>query len=324
MTTRDRLLVMLTDSQGHYLSGEDMSRSLGVSRAAVWKHIHALEADGYIFDHLPGQGYRLTRRPDRLEAALIQREGAQIGGHIVVRDTVDSTNQAVKALAVAGEPEGAAVVSDTQTAGRGRRGRAWVSPPGCGLYISILFRPDGWPPALAPRMPLMVAVAASEAIEAVTGLAPGIKWPNDLLLDGRKFVGILCEADMGPEQIQFIVAGIGINIARPGTVPEEIRHTAVWLSECGGPVDRNTLARELLARIEARYRQMDTPDGWQALLDMWRARSVTLDRDVTVTDSSGSRQAHALDIDENGGLVVRDTAGKVRTLLAGDVSLRPS
>jgi BirA family biotin operon repressor/biotin-[acetyl-CoA-carboxylase] ligase len=324
MTTRDKLLIMLTEGGEGYLSGEEMSHTLGVSRAAVWKHIHALEEDGYIFDHLPGQGYRLTSRPGRLEAALILWEGKRIGGHIVVRDTVDSTNQAVKALAVTGEPEGAAVVSDTQTAGRGRRGRAWVSPPGSGLYMSVLFRPKGWPPVFASRMPLMVAVAAAEAIEAVTGLAPGIKWPNDLLLSGRKLTGILCEADMDPEQIQFIVAGIGINIVRPDPVPEEIRDTAVWLSELGGPVDRNTLARQLLERIEGRYRQMDTPGGWQALLDTWRARSVTLDREVTVTDASGSWQARTLDIDENGGLIVRDNLQKVRTLLAGDVSLRSS
>ena len=109
----------------------------------------------------------------------------------------------------------------------------------------------------------MIAVAAAEAVEAVTGLAPGIKWPNDLMLSGRKLTGILCEADMDPEQIQFIVAGIGINIHRPDPVPPEIRDTAVWLSEYERAIDRNTLARELLASIEARYRQMDTPQGWR-------------------------------------------------------------
>lgn len=324
MTTRDQLLIMLTDRQGEYLSGEEMSRSLGISRAAVWKQIHGLEADGYSFDHQPGQGYRLTLRPDHLEAALIARPGARIGGKVDVRAEVDSTNQAVKVLAVAGEDEGAAVVSDTQTAGRGRRGRAWSSPPGSGLYLSLLFRPVGWPPEVAPRMPLMIAVAAAEAVQEVTGFVPGIKWPNDLMLSGRKLTGILCEADMDPEQIQFIVAGIGINIHRPDPVPEEIRGTAIWLSELGKDIDRNTLARELLSRIEVRYRQMGEPDGWHAILDAWRERSVTLDRDITVTDTKGSWSARALDIDGAGGLVVKDAEGRVHTLLAGDVSLRSS
>lgn len=324
MTTRDKLLIMFTEGGEGHLSGEEMSRTLGISRAAVWKQIHVLEDDGYAFDHQPGVGYRLIRRPDRLEAALIQRDGAQIGGRIDVRDAVDSTNRAVKILAVDGECEGAAVVSDTQTAGRGRRGRSWSSPPGSGLYLSLLFRPQGWPPVYASRMPLMIAVAAAEAVGIATGIVPGIKWPNDLMLSGRKLTGILCEADMDPEQIQFIVAGIGINIHRPDPVPSEIRDTAVWLSEYEKAIDRNTLARELLARIESRYRQMDTAEGWRSVLDAWRERSVTLDRDVTITDTRGSWQAFAMDIDETGGLVVRDTDGQVRTLRAGDVSLRPS
>lgn len=323
MTTRNKLLIMLTEGGEGYLSGEEMSRALGISRAAVWKQIHSLEDDGYAFDHQPGAGYRLTRRPDRLEAALIVRDGAQIGGRIDVRTAVDSTNQAVKVLAVNGECEGTAVVSDTQTAGRGRRGRAWASPPGSGLYLSVLFRPRSWAPAYAPRMPLMIAVAAAEAVQAVTGIAPGIKWPNDLMVNGRKLTGILCEADMDPEQIQFIVAGIGINIRRPDPVPPEIRDTAVWLSEYESSIDRNTLARELLARIESRYRQMDAPAGWRSVLDAWRKKSVTLNRDVTITDTTGTWQALAIDIDEAGGLVVRDMDGQVRTLLAGDVSLRP-
>jgi BirA family biotin operon repressor/biotin-[acetyl-CoA-carboxylase] ligase len=322
MTTRDGLLRMFIEGGAVYLSGEEMSRALGISRTAVWKQIRALEADGYVFDHQPGMGYRLTRRPDRLEAALIERQGARLGGRVVVRDTVDSTNQALKALAVNGEPEGAAVVSDAQTAGRGRRGRTWVSPPGCGLYISLLFRPRSWEPACAPRMPLMIAVAAAEAIEAVAGIAPGIKWPNDLMLKGRKLAGILCEADMDPEQIQFIVVGIGINVRRPDPVPEEIRDTAVWLSEHVSSVDRNALARELLSHIEARYRQMDTPEGWRAVLEAWREKSLTLRRDVTITDASGAWQGEALDIDDTGGLIVRDRNGDIRTLLAGDVSLR--
>ena len=323
MTTRDKLLIMLIEGGEGHLSGEEMSRTLGISRAAVWKQIHALEDDGYAFDHQPGVGYRLTRRPDRLEAALIERQGAQIGGRIDVRDAVDSTNQAVKILAVNGEPEGTAVVSDTQTAGRGRLDRSWASLPGSGLYLSLLFRPRGWPPVYASRMPLMIAVAAAEAVEAAAGIAPGIKWPNDLMLSGRKLTGILCEADMDPEQIQFIVAGIGINIRKPDPVPPQIRDTAVWLSEYEKAVDRNTLARELLARIEARYRQMDTSGGWRSMLDVWRERSVTLDRDVTITDAAGSWRARALDIDETGGLVVRNMDGQVRILRAGDVSLRP-
>jgi len=322
MTTRDKLLILLADGGEGYLSGEEMSRTLGISRAAVWKQIHALEDDGYAFDHQPGQGYRLTHRPDRLEAALIERDGALIGGQVEVRDAVDSTNQALKLLAVNGAIEGTAVISDTQTTGRGRRGRSWASPPHSGLYLSVLFRPRGWPPSNAPRMPLMIAVAAAEAVAAVTGIAPGIKWPNDLLLDDRKFTGILCEADMDPERIQFIVAGIGINIKRPDPVPPEIRDTAVWLSEYERAIDRNTLARELLARIEIRYRQMDTPEGWLSVLDAWRERSVTLDREVTITDAGGAWPAFALDIDESGGLQVRDGDGTVRALRAGDVSLR--
>jgi BirA family biotin operon repressor/biotin-[acetyl-CoA-carboxylase] ligase len=322
------LLDLLTAAGTDWVSGEAISQRLGISRAAVWKQIEALRSAGYEVEAAPRRGYRLAGRPDKLTAVEIQAglTTERFGRTVEAHAQIGSTNERAKELGRVGAPEGLLVVAEEQTAGKGRLGRSWSTPPGRALALSLLLRP-AIAPIEAPRLTLVAAVAVAEAVRAETGLDVGIKWPNDLYVDGRKLCGILTELEAEIERVRFVVLGIGLNVNQAeAEFPPDIRETATSLRrEAGRPFDRRSLLRAILARLEARYAQFLAGE-WPALRAAWRSLSVTLGRPVRVVPASGEPawEGEALDVDGEGALLVRRPDGSVERVVAGEVSIRPA
>ena len=233
-------IVRLLKSGGEFVSGQRLSATLGVSRTAVWKQIEALRKMGYRVEASPSKGYRLAgQRPFNGVEVSSLLETEIIGKRIHFYDEIGSTNVKAFELARGGEGEGAVVLADSQTGGKGRIGRRWESPPGLNLYASIILRPPVAPQE-AHALTFLAAVATAEAVAKVCPVRPVVKWPNDILLDGGKAAGILLEMDSEPDRVHFVVIGIGVNINETQSMfPEYIRNTATSLREkAGDAIDR--------------------------------------------------------------------------------------
>lgn len=324
MATKDGVLRLLQDAEG-YLSGQEMSVRLGVSRMAVNKAIEALRQGGYDIEAITRRGYRLRAEPEVFNQTSIL---AALGEHpwasnLVALDTVDSTNTYAKRLAAAGAPAGTVVTADCQTGGRGRLGRSFASPAGCGVYLSVVLRPKAEPQQLL-HLTAMVAEAACQAVEDATGLRPKIKWTNDLVIGRKKLCGILTELSVVAEsgQVDSVVAGIGINCnQKNGDFPPEIGQIATSLRQAlGASIDRSRLAAALirqLSRLEAEC--LSCKAHW---LEQYARDCMTIGQDVRVVRGDEVRLAHADGIDENGALLVTYANGEQATVFSGEVSVR--
>lgn len=308
--------------QGDYVSGEEIGKELGISRAAVWKRVEALRAQGHPIVSGGKRGYRLEES-DELSPALWQgRLTTRCLGRGEVRyaSALGSTNTTLKEMALAGAPHGSLCLCDTQTAGKGRLGRSWISPAGQGLWCSLLLRPD-MPPDRAPFLTLCAAMALAQALDEVCPeVQVRIKWPNDLVLKGRKCCGILTEMAADPDRIEYVVLGTGINL-RGGAYAPELKDRAISLEEAAGHAP---LRRELLVHYLAALEPLlDTlaASGFAPLLPAYAARSCTLGSQVQVSGSvemTGTAEA----LDETGALLVRGEDGTLVRVLSGDVSVR--
>lgn len=320
---RARILKLLRQQSQDYLSGEEISRQLAVSRTAVWKHIQELKNHGYEIEAHPRKGYRLKSRPDLLLPEEIRAGLATqlLGKQIVHFYDTSSTNNEAKRLAADDAIEGTIVVSEAQTLGRGRLNRGWFSPPGGGVWVSVILRPP-FPPQEAPKCTLMAAVATVEAIREASGLNCGIKWPNDILWQGRKLVGILTEMSAEMDAINFVVLGIGINVSlQERDFPEELRNIGASVSMgAEREVSRVEVLQKLLERLEYWY-QVVKQEGFEPVLEAWRRESVTLGQPVRVLAGEETYDGVAEELAEDGSLLVRTENG-LRRVLAGDVSLR--
>ena len=320
---RARILKLLRQQSQDYLSGEEISRQLAVSRTAVWKHIQELKNHGYEIEAHPRKGYRLKSRPDLLLPEEIRAGLATqlLGKHIVHFYDTSSTNNEAKRLAADDAVEGTIVVSEAQTLARGRVKRGWCSPPGGGVWVSVILRPP-FPPQEAPKCTLMAAVATVEAIREASGLNCGIKWPNDILWQGRKLVGILTEMSAEMDAINFVVLGIGINVSlQESDFPEELRNIGASVSMgAEREVSRVEVLQKLLERLEYWY-QVVKQEGFESVLEAWRRESVTLGQPVRVLAGEETYDGVAEELAEDGSLLVRTENG-LRRVLAGDVSLR--
>ncbi len=320
---KERLLDLLRSETARPVSGEELARRLTVSRTAVWKRICALRADGYAIESHRRLGYRLTAVPDRPLPAEIRRglNTRILGREIHHFESVTSTQDVARRLAAQGAVEGTVVVAESQTAGRGRRGRDWHSPPGAGLWLSVVLRPDLLP-AQVPLLTLAAGVAAARAITEAAGVSPGLKWPNDLLVDDRKVGGILAEMSGQQDGIDHVILGVGINVgAGPDLFPPELRDRAVSLARCAArEVSRIDLCRWLLVALEEVYLRLAAGES-AAVLEEWRRASITLGRRVAVILPAETVVGQALDLSPDGGLVLALPGGGTRTFLAGEVSL---
>ena len=312
------IIPILKEAQG-FISGQELSRRLGVTRAAVWKHVEELRAQGYAIEAVPRKGYRFVSAPDRLSADEVQYHlntkvfGAQINHFESVESTMIEAFRAAVDLAIEGE----VVIAERQTKGRGRMGRVWVSPWGKGLYFSIVLRP-ACAPSEAPRLTLLAAVAVSEAVEKVTGIRPLIKWPNDLLVNDKKICGILTEMSAELDRVRFVVVGIGLNVNTPAfQLPPEATSLKIATAKV---VSRVALLQEILRAFEARYFAMKK-DGYAAVLTEWRARSAMEGRTVRFVERGQEIRGTAAGIDDDGGLLVKLANGSVVKRMAGDITI---
>ena len=323
--SRETILSLLRAHQGEYLSGEAVSQSLGISRAAVWKAIEALRQEGYVITSAPNRGYRLESGPDRIREGELSGhlENCVIGSQLLCLDTIDSTNTECKRQAMAGAPHGLVILSEEQTGGRGRRGRSFQSPRGCGLYLSVLLRPN-LSLAEVNDITTWVAVAVCDGIEAACGVRPQIKWTNDLILGGKKLCGVLTELGLESEthSLQYLVTGIGINVNHtPDDFEDEVRDIATSLSMyLGKPVRRSALAVEIIRALDKMYAGF--PLNKEEYLARYRADCMTTGKQVQIITPASREEAKALYIDDEFRLVVEFPDGTQKALSAGEVSVR--
>ena len=322
---RNKILQILRQSGNKYMSGEEMAEKLGVSRAAVWKHIKEMRSQGYNIESLARNGYILREAPDAMLSGEISNglETKIIGCRIICHEEIDSTNNAAKRLAREGAAEGTVVVAESQTGGKGRLERQFFSPKGKGIWFSVVLRPK-FLPQEAPKCTLLAAVAVARAMTEF-GLKPGIKWPNDLLYDNKKLVGILTEMSAEMDGINYIVIGTGINVnIAPEEFPEELRSVATSLSQMKGEnLPRVKFFQAVLRALDDLYAKVQV-EGFAPVLKEWRQYSITLGQEVKVIGVRDGEVYYgkAVDIDDEGALLVDTAAGRQR-VLAGDVSIRP-
>ncbi|MBI4226999.1 MAG: biotin--[acetyl-CoA-carboxylase] ligase [Candidatus Omnitrophica bacterium] len=315
--SEDRLLTALREHPGAFLSGEQLSRASGISRAAIWKQIEKLREEGYEIAAQPHLGYQFVAPPDRLipEELSWGLKTAVVGRRISSYARTDSTMEIAHRLAAAGEPEGHAVFAEAQTRGRGRLGRTWRSPAGQGVYLSVLLRPK-LAPADAPLLTVLAAVALVEAIREGAGLEARIKWPNDVLIGERKVSGILTELQSELGQVHAAVLGIGLNVNTPRSALPKFA-TSLALAR-GERCDRLAVARALLAALDRWYVEL-TRRGAGRLLTAWQAASMTLGRRVRVACQDRSVDGEAAGVGPAGALLVRTDTGRMETVTAGEV-----
>lgn len=321
--TKESVLALFEENRGTYFSGEEIAARLSVSRAAVWKAVKTLRDEGYEIDAAPNKGYCLSAETDILSAQGIRKylNPACAFRDLLVLEEAESTNAFLREQASAGSPEGRVVVAGRQTKGRGRLGRSFYSPADTGIYMSLLLRPANLSPDQAVSVTTMAAVAACEAIEEVSGKQAGIKWVNDIYMEGRKVSGILTEAALSMEnnRIDFIVLGIGINAYAPeGGFPEEIGEIAgaVFSRRCDD--GKNALAAAFLNRFAEYYAARESGD----YVEKYRDRSLVTGKEILILSPSGKRRAFAEDVDGQCRLLVRYEDGSREALSSGEISIR--
>ena len=321
--SQERVYQALRQAGEQYLSGQQLSGQLGITRAAVWKAVEGLRRQGCVIEAKAGAGYRLQQGRDRLTEQTVAQALPAPRKDWQVLAEVDSTNSACRRMALEGAPDGTVVMADCQTGGRGRRGRSFQSPRGLGLFLSILWRPDCPPEALLPLTALS-AVAVCRAVEQVSGTRPQIKWPNDLVLQGRKLAGILTELALESESgmVDHVVVGIGVNVhQQPEDFSPEVRQIAASLdSALQISVDRAALAAAMMEQLDILRREvMFRPELW---LEEYRAACLNIGRRVRLVRDGGEEQVTAVGVDEQFGLVVRYDDGRTETVRSGEVSVR--
>ncbi len=321
--SREQILDLLEQNRGRHVSGADLSRTLGVSRSAIWKQIETLRTQGYGINGGPNQGYLLESLPDLLYPREIQKglHTRCFGQQVYHLRSVGSTNQVAQDLGRRGYPEGTLVVAEEQTAGRGRWQRSWWSPPEAGIWLSLVLRPQ-LAPYRVPQITLVAGVSCVQAIDGCLGLRTGIKWPNDIVYDGRKLCGILVEMEAAAEQVHFLVIGIGINVNQElADFPPDLREAAVSLGMIAGRrVERLLLAQRFLEVFEEDYDRY-CRDGFAAARQAWLSYQVTLGKAVRVQAGLEEFTGEACGLDDDGSLLVRLDGGQVRRCIAGEVTL---
>ena len=324
MKIDEALVKIFHESNDTYVSGEEIAQSLEVSRTAVWNHIEKLKLIGYLFEAIPHLGYKLVGIPDKLLPDEIQfgLETETIGKKILSYESTASTNDVAYGLALDGAAEGTVIVAEVQEKGRGRMGREWISPSGKNILCSIVLRPS-IEPAYIPVMTVMCAVGVALSIREVTGLPALIKWPNDVYIQKKKVSGILLEQKAELDRIDFIIAGIGINVnTQTADFSSELQQTATSLSiEKKMWIDRISLLQKVLFFIEKKY-EMVQKGNYEDIINEWLSLSMTIGKRVVAQQKKGTIDGEAIGIEPNGSLLVRDDIGKIHNILSGDLKIK--
>lgn len=322
---KEAVLRFLKKNRGTYVSGEEICKSLQVTRTAIWKHIQTLREEGYEIEARPRFGYQLTHIPDRIYPEEI-KDGITTGimgrNKIFHFSTISSTTEPAREEAQKDCAEGTLVVAEEQTGGRGRLGRTWYSPRYKGIFLSLVLRPQVNPTEVS-QVTMLTSVALAQAVNKETGAAAGIKWPNDLLVRGKKICGILADLNAEMDRVNYLILSAGINANNePEDFPGELKDTATSLKiETGRHVDRAGLVRACLESFEHWY-TLWLDQGFEPVLSAWKDLSVSLNCPVRIHTLNKSWEGWAEDIDEDGALLLRLPNGDIQKLVSGEVSLR--
>lgn len=324
MSLRDQVLSALKDNQNDWISGERLSETLQVSRTTIWKYIKTLETEGYVIESSPKKGYKLSSPPDLLAPdEVCPGLKSKVFGqqHYFYFREIDSTNNQARNLASEGYPEGTVVVAETQTAGRGRRGRSWYSPDSQGIYVSLILRPI-LPMKEISRISLLSAVVVAETLQNELSIPARIKWPNDILVNQKKICGILSEAVTDTDGIEYIVIGIGINMNNQvQEFPGDFRTAATSArTESTRDCSRIKVLQGLLANFERRYFNL-LEGRFDETLEKGRVLSLAIGSKLRLDTINGSVEGQAIDIDDNGFLLLRDQSGVIHTVMSGEISI---
>ena len=319
---KEEILKMLRETDG-YISGQELCNKFGVSRTAIWKVMKQLKEAGYNIEAQQNKGYHIVSAPDVMDAAELKSiwKPKWVGCEILYFDSIDSTNTKAQELAEKGYPSGTLVVADKQIAGNGRRGRNWESPSGCGIFMTLMLKPD-INPNNASMLTLVSALAVAKALADITGKDAKIKWPNDIVIDGRKVCGILTEMSAQFDYINNIVIGIGINVNN-SSFPEEISATAssLRLLSGGKKYRRAEIIEKIMEYFEKYYSIFLETEDLSALVNEYDAMLVNMKRQVKVLDPKEPFEGTAMGITKTGELIV-DTWESRKLVSSGEVSVR--
>lgn len=322
---KNKILEELKANNGQAVSGEEISRKLGISRTAVWKHISKLRSEGYSIESQTNSGYKLVGSPDVLSFSELEPilHTRFVGRNVIYLDTVDSTNTYAKRAAEGSFKEGTVVIADEQTAGRGRLGRNWVSTKGKGIWMSLMLKPDILP-ADAPKLTIVAAYAVARALENCCRLEAKIKWPNDIVAGGKKLCGILTEMSAEADDINYVIIGIGINanLELDDFGPEVSGIATSVRIESGRTISRKALVASVLDEFEKAYGIFSRDGSIGFLLDEYKEKSAVLGKDIRVISKKEEIIGLAVDISMEGHLVVRLADGTSREIMSGEVSVR--
>lgn len=320
---RRNILLMLKKHRDEFISGERISQELGISRTAVWKHINILREEGYEIESMPKNGYKLVSSPDILILEEIEEYLTTnfIGRNIYYFDSLDSTNTKAKEMAM-DEEEGTVVVAEEQIKGKGRLGRNWVSPKGKGIWMSIILKPNMLPSEVA-KLTLIGAAAVNKALEEM-GIISYIKWPNDIVIQGKKVCGILTEMSCELNIINYVIMGIGINVnLLKEDFSQELVDKATSLKEITGrDLDRKRLLASVLNYFENLYLPFKQRGDISATIDISREKSLLIGKEIRILRGNDEKIGRALDIDEQGGLIIEYKDGTREHIFSGEVSIR--
>ncbi len=320
MTVKEHILKLLENNRGKYYSGQDIAEEINVSRAAVWKAVKQLQADGYRIDAVSNKGYCMSDDNDIISSDSIKKYLTVPINNIEVYKTVTSTNDLAKQYALDLKPEGTVIVAREQTAGRGRKGRSFYSPMSTGVYISVLLRPE-----LTAEKTLYIttaaAVAVAKAIEKISGKEAKIKWVNDIFVDGKKVCGILTEGaiDFETGKMQYAVLGIGVNIKKPeNDFPSEIQNIAGSVFDTTDKEVSSIIVAEILNNFINYYKNLASKPFYEE----YKKKMFLIGKQLTVYSGKDSYPAVAIDLDEELSLIVKDENGNIKKLNTGEVSIK--
>lgn len=319
---KEKILQMLKEADG-FISGQEICSRLGVSRTAVWKAIKQLREDGYDIEAVNNKGYRLGQVPDVIYEQELRSllHTKWFGSKILYFDSIDSTNNELKRQAETQVCHGLLAVAEEQTAGRGRRGHAWVSPPGTGIWFSFLLKPQ-ISPDKASMLTLVAAMAVAKAISETTGLVSQIKWPNDIVVNKKKVCGMLTELSAEMTQVNYVVIGIGIN-ANNREFPDEIKETATSLYiESGKPVKRAAVIEAVGRYFEQYYDAFIKAGDLSLIMNEYNDMLVNAGNQVRIISGDSEEIYTAIGINPQGELVVKDEDGNIKDIRSGEVSVR--
>ncbi|WIF95647.1 biotin--[acetyl-CoA-carboxylase] ligase [Caminicella sporogenes] len=320
---KKEILEILKNNKNSFISGEELSHKLGVTRTSIWKYINILKGEGYKIESISRKGYKLIEEPDILsrDELLIELKFSKFINDIYYFDTIDSTNSFAKKLALEGAKEGTIILSNEQTGGRGRLGRVWISPPCSSISMSLILKPliRPWD---AAKITEITAAAVAIAIEKVTNLDVNIKWPNDIIIQNKKVCGILTEMSAELDNINYVIVGIGINV-NIDEFPDEIKEVATSLKKVAGKeISRKEIVINIVREFEKLYYSFIETGSLKETVEICKRKSATLGKTVKIINKSETIIAEAVDINDEGELLVRKENGEIISVISGEVSVR--